>query len=305
MKGELAAAGLDPEERRARHFLRLFLQIQNLPRHLGQHSGGIVVAAGRLDEVVPLEPASMPGRVVVQWDKDDCADLGIVKVDLLGLGMLAAIEECIPMIRTHERVEVDLAHLPQDDPAVYRMLNAADTVGLFQVESRAQMASLPRNAPRCFYDIVVQVAIIRPGPIVGGMVRPFFERRQGRAPVEYPDPCLEPILKRTLGVPLFQEQILKMAMEAAGFTGGEAEELRRAMGFKRSVERMDSIEKRLRVGMAARGIGRRGARSDRQVHHVVRALRLSRVARRELRADRLRERVFEGPPSRRPSSRRC
>ncbi len=186
LKGELAAAGLDPEERRARHFLRLFLQIQNLPRHLGQHSGGIVVAAGRLDEVVPLEPASMPGRVVVQWDKDDCADLGIVKVDLLGLGMLAAIEECIPMIRTHERVEVDLAHLPQDDPAVYRMLNAADTVGLFQVESRAQMASLPRNAPRCFYDIVVQVAIIRPGPIVGGMVRPFFERRQGRAPVEYP-----------------------------------------------------------------------------------------------------------------------
>jgi error-prone DNA polymerase len=254
LKGELAAAGLDPEERRARHFLRLFLQIQNLPRHLGQHSGGIVVAAGRLDEVVPLEPASMPGRVVVQWDKDDCADLGIVKVDLLGLGMLAAIEEAIPMIATHEKVTVDLAQLPQDDPAVYRMLNAADTVGLFQVESRAQMASLPRNAPKCFYDIVVQVAIIRPGPIVGGMVRPFFERRQGRAPVEYADPCLEPILKRTLGVPLFQEQILKMAMVAAGFTGGEAEELRRAMGFKRSVERMDSIEARLRAGMAARGI---------------------------------------------------
>ena len=255
LKGEIAAAGLDPAERRARHFLRLFLQIQNLPRHLGQHSGGIVVAAGRLDEVVPLEPASMPGRVVVQWDKDDCADLGIVKVDLLGLGMLAAIEECLPTIATHEKITVDLAHLPADDPAVYRMLNAADTVGLFQVESRAQMASLPRNAPRCFYDIVVQVAIIRPGPIVGGMVRPFFERRQGRAPVEYPDPCLEPILKRTLGVPLFQEQILKMAMVAAGFTGGEAEELRRAMGFKRSVERMESIETRLRQGMAARGIG--------------------------------------------------
>ncbi len=255
LKGEVAAAGLDPEEQRARHFLRLFLQIQNLPRHLGQHSGGIVVAAGRLDEVVPLEPASMPGRVVVQWDKDDCADLGIVKVDLLGLGMLAAIEEAIPMIRAHEKIEVDLAHLPQDDPAVYRMLNAADTIGLFQVESRAQMASLPRNAPRCFYDIVVQVAIIRPGPIVGGMVRPFFERRQGRAPVEYADPCLEPILKRTLGVPLFQEQILKMAMVAAGFTGGEAEELRRAMGFKRSVERMESIQTRLRRGMAERGIG--------------------------------------------------
>jgi len=169
--------------------------------------------------------------------------------------MLAAIEEAIPMIRTHEKVEVDLAHLPQDDPKVYRMLNDADTVGLFQVESRAQMASLPRNAPKCFYDIVVQVAIIRPGPIVGGMVRPFFERRQGRAEVEYPHPCLEPILARTLGVPLFQEQILRMAMVAAGFTGGEAEELRRAMGFKRSVERMESIEERLRRGMAKNGIG--------------------------------------------------
>jgi error-prone DNA polymerase len=255
LRGEIAGAGLDPEETRARHFLRLFLQIQNLPRHLGQHSGGIVVAAGRLDDVVPLEPASMPGRVVVQWDKDDCADLGIVKVDLLGLGMLAALEEAIPMIRTHEKVEVDLAHLPANDPKVYAMLNAADTVGLFQVESRAQMASLPRNAPRCFYDLVVQVAIIRPGPIVGGMVRPFFERRQGRLPVEYPHPCLEPILKRTLGVPLFQEQILRMAMVAAGFTGGEAEELRRAMGFKRSVERMESIEARLRQGMAENGIG--------------------------------------------------
>jgi error-prone DNA polymerase len=197
----------------------------------------------------------MPGRVVVQWDKDDCADLGIVKVDLLGLGMLAALEEAIPMIRTHERVEVDLAHLPANDPKVYAMLNAADTVGLFQVESRAQMASLPRNAPKCFYDLVVQVAIIRPGPIVGGMVRPFFERRQGRLAVEYPHPCLEPILKRTLGVPLFQEQILRMAMVAAGFTGGEAEELRRAMGFKRSVERMESIEARLREGMARNGIG--------------------------------------------------
>ena len=255
LAGELRAAGFDPEEPRVRHFLRLCLRIQNLPRHLGQHSGGMVIAAGRLDEVVPLEPASMPGRVVVQWDKDDCADLGIIKVDLLGLGMLAAIEEAIPMIRTHEKTEVDLAHLPPDDPAVYQMLNAADTVGVFQVESRAQMASLPRNAPKRFYDIVVQVAIIRPGPIVGGMVQPFFERRQGRAPVDYPHPCLEPILKRTLGVPLFQEQILRMAMVAAGFTGGEAEELRRAMGFKRSVERMEAIEARLREGMAERGIG--------------------------------------------------
>jgi error-prone DNA polymerase len=255
LQREVAAAGLDPDDVRSKHFLRLFLQIQNLPRHLGQHSGGMVIAQGRLDEVVPLEPASMPGRVVVQWDKDDCADLGIVKVDLLGLGMLAAIEEAIPMIRLKESVELDLAHLPQDDPRIYRMLNEADTVGLFQVESRAQMASLPRNAPKKFYDLVVQVAIIRPGPIVGGMVRPFFERRQGRAPVEYPHPCLEPILKRTLGIPLFQEQLLRIAMVAAGFTGGEAEELRRAMGFKRSVERMEAIEARLRAGMTERGIG--------------------------------------------------
>jgi error-prone DNA polymerase len=251
---EVAGAGLDPEDVRTTHFLRSFLAIQNLPRHLGQHSGGMVVAAGRLDEVVPLEPAAMPGRVVVQWDKDDCADMGIVKVDLLGLGMLAAIEEAIPMIRDNEKIEVDLAHLPQDDPAVYKMLNEADTVGCFQVESRAQMASLPRNAPRRFYDLVIQVAIIRPGPIVGGMVHPFFDRRQGRAPVEYADPCLEPILKRTLGVPLFQEQLLRIAMVAAGFSGGEAEELRRAMGFKRSMERMSAIEERLRKGMTARGI---------------------------------------------------
>jgi error-prone DNA polymerase len=254
MPAQLAAAGFDPEDLRVQHFMRLQLQIQNLPRHLGQHSGGMVMARGRLDEVVPLEPASMPGRVVIQWDKDDCADLGIIKVDLLGLGMLQAVEEAIPLIREKEGIDVDLAHLPQDDPLVYKMLNEADTVGMFQVESRAQMASLPRHKPKCFYDIVVQVAIIRPGPIVGGMIRPFFDRRQGKVPVEYPHPCLEPILKRTLGVPLFQEQLLRIAMVAANFTGGEAEELRRAMGFKRSMERMHDIEKRLRDGMTQNGI---------------------------------------------------
>ncbi len=252
---QLAQSGFDAEDLRVQHFMRLYLQIQDLPRHLGQHSGGMVLAKGRLDEVVPLEPASMPGRVVIQWDKEDCADLGLIKVDLLGLGMLAALEDAIPLIRECEGVEVDLAHLPQDDPAVYKMLNEADTIGMFQVESRAQMASLPRNAPKNFYDIVVQVAIIRPGPIVGGMIRPFFDRRQGKLPIEYPHPCLEPILKRTLGVPLFQEQLLKIAMVAANFTGGEAEELRRAMGFKRSMERMAEIETRLRDGMTKNGIG--------------------------------------------------
>lgn len=254
LPGQLKSAGFDLEEGRVNHLLQLWWQIQNLPRHLGQHSGGMVIARGRLDEVVPLEPASMPGRVVIQWDKDDCADLGLIKVDLLGLGMLAAMEEAIPLIKAKENVEIDLAHLPPQDPKVFRMLNEADTIGVFQVESRAQMASLPRHAPKTFYDIVVQVAIIRPGPIVGGMVNPFFDRRQGKIPVEYPHPSLEPILERTLGVPLFQEQLLRIAMVAAGFTGGEAEELRRAMGFKRSAERMVQIEKRLRDGMAARGI---------------------------------------------------
>jgi error-prone DNA polymerase len=251
---ELRAAGLDPAAHRVRQFSSLWQRLHNLPRHLGQHSGGMVIAAGRLDEIVPLEPAAMPGRIVVQWDKDDCADLGIIKVDLLGLGMLQALEEALPMIRVHEGKRVDLAHLPPDDPATYDMMRRADTVGVFQIESRAQMASLPRNRPERFYDLVIQVAIIRPGPIVGGMVHPYFERRLGREQVTHLHPCLEPILARTLGVPIFQEQILRIAMAAAGFSGGEAEELRRAMGFKRSAERMRQIERRLRAGMAERGI---------------------------------------------------
>jgi error-prone DNA polymerase len=255
----LADAGFPPTDERTRHLAALATELLNLPRHLGQHSGGMVICDGRLDEVVPLEPASMPGRVVVQWDKDDCADLGIVKVDLLGLGMLAVLEDAVPLIRAHEGVEIDYAHLPPDDPEVYAMLRAADTVGVFQVESRAQMATLPRMKPERFYDLVVEVAIIRPGPIVGKMVNPYLQRRQGREPVRYPHPSLEPILARTLGVPLFQEQLIRMAMVAAGFSGGQAEELRRAMGFKRSVERMKGIERDLRAGMASHGITGRAA----------------------------------------------
>ena len=254
LTAELAAAGFDPGEPRLAHFMELWTRIHNLPRHLGQHTGGMVIAAGRLDEVVPLEPATMPGRVVIQWDKDDCADLGIIKVDLLGLGMLAALEEMVPTIKRREGVHVDLAHLPPDDPQVFRMLQQADTVGCFQIESRAQMASLPRNHPTKFYDIVIQVGIIRPGPIAGNLASPYFERRNGRQPVEYPHPSLKPILERTLGVPIFQEQLLRVAMVAAGFTGGEAEELRRAMGSKRSVERMNAIVDKLRRGMTAKGI---------------------------------------------------
>jgi error-prone DNA polymerase len=253
LEKRLARAGIDAEDRRIRLFARLFEEIQDLPRHLGQHSGGMVIAQGRLDHVVPLEPATMPGRVVIQWDKDDCADLGIIKVDLLGLGMMSALQDCLALLKD-TGVEVDLAHLPADDPKVYAMLQKADTVGLFQVESRAQMATLPRMKPDHFYDLVVEVAIIRPGPIVGKMVHPYLNRRSGRESVVYAHPALEPILKRTLGVPLFQEQLLLMAMTVAGFTGGEAEELRRAMGFKRSVQRMEAIETRLREGMRQRGI---------------------------------------------------
>ena len=242
-------AGLDLRNPRIKKFFQLYQMVQDLPRHLGQHSGGMVICQGQLDSVVPLEPASMPGRVVVQWDKEDCADLGLIKVDLLGLGMMAVLEESIKLIRESYHEEVDLAHLPADDPAVYSALQKADTIGMFQVESRAQMSCLPRLHPTKFYDIVVQVAIIRPGPIVGNMVHPYLKRRQGKEPVKYAHPNLETALKRTLGVPLFQEQLLKMAMECASFSGGEAEELRRAFGFKRSEARMKEIEVKLRRGL--------------------------------------------------------
>ena len=247
-------AGYDLNNPRIRKFLSLYVATQNLPRHLGQHSGGMVICQGELDRVVPLEPATMPGRVVIEWDKEDCADLGLIKVDLLGLGMMAVLEESLELIRKHQHEEVDLAHLPQDDPAVYDALQRADTIGMFQVESRAQMSCLPRLKPKKFYDIVVQVAIIRPGPIVGKMMHPYLRRRQGFEEAACLHPSLEVVLRRTLGVPLFQEQLLRIAMIAANFTGGEAEELRRAMGFKRSEARMRDIETRLRAGMTQNGI---------------------------------------------------
>ncbi|MCU0227927.1 MAG: error-prone DNA polymerase [Bryobacterales bacterium] len=246
-------AGLPVEHNRVEHLMRLALEIQNLPRHLGQHSGGLVISHGALDSVVPLENARMPGRVVVQWDKEDCADLGIIKVDLLGLGMMAALEDSVRLLRGRG-VEIDLAQLPPNDPKTYTMIQQADTMGVFQIESRAQMATLPRLKPANFYDLVVEVAIIRPGPIVGKMVHPYLNRRLGREAITYPHPKVEPVLRRTLGVPLFQEQLLRIAMDAADFTGGEAEELRRAMGFKRSAERMAAIETKLRQGLQANGI---------------------------------------------------
>jgi len=261
----LAEAGCDPRHPRMRVFAALWTRLQDLPRHLGQHSGGMVIAAGRLDDVVPLEPATMPGRVVIQWDKDDCAALGMIKIDLLGLRMMSVLQEAITMV-SERGGEVDLAQLPPDDREVYAMLQRAETIGVFQVESRAQMATLPRIHPERFYDLVVQIAIIRPGPIVGDMVHPYIRRRRGREPVTYPHPSLEPILRRTLGVPLFQEQLLRMAMAAAGFTGTEAEELRRAFGFKRSEQRMHEVEVKLREGMARQGIT--GEAAEQIVHSI-------------------------------------
>jgi error-prone DNA polymerase len=271
LAGKLAEVGMQAHEPRVRHFAELWRQMQDLPRHLGQHSGGMVVCQGELSSIVPLENASMPGRVVVQWDKEDCADMGLIKVDLLGLGMMAVLQDTLTLINTGPptfaeatagrqangrtgQQEITLASLPPDDPQVYEMLRAAETIGVFQVESRAQMATLPRLRPEKFYDLVVEVALIRPGPIVGQMVHPYLNRRAGREEVTYDHPLLEPILKRTLGVPLFQEQLLRMAMAVAGFTGGQAEDLRRAMGFKRSEKRMKQLEGLLREGMAKHGI---------------------------------------------------
>jgi len=266
----LAEAGCDPRHPRIRKFAALWTLIQDLPRHLGQHSGGMVIASRRLDDVVPLEPATMPGRVVIQWDKDDCAALGIIKIDLLGLRMMSVLQDAITLV-SERGGTVDLARLPADDRDVYRLLQEADTIGVFQVESRAQMATLPRIHPERFYDLVVQVAIIRPGPIVGDMVHPYIRRRRGREPVTYPHPTLEPILRRTLGVPLFQEQLLRMAMVTAGFSGSEAEELRRAFGFKRSEARMAEVETKLRAGMARQGIHGEAAE---QIAHAITAFAL-------------------------------
>ena len=247
-------AGFDVRHPRIARYLDLCLRMRDLPRHLGQHSGGMVICAGMLNRVVPIERASMHGRSVIQWDKEDCADMGLIKVDLLGLGMMAVLKDSIELIPRHYKKEIDLATLPED-PQVYETLRKADTVGMFQVESRAQMASIPHNAPTRFYDLVVQVAIIRPGPIVGKMMHPYMRRRQGREDVTYPHATLEPVLKRTLGVPLFQEQLLRIAMTVANFTGAEAEELRRAVGMRRSMQRMKDLEGRLRDGMTRNGIG--------------------------------------------------
>lgn len=230
----------------------LALQIKNLPRHMGIHSGGMVICDRPIADVCPVEWARMENRSVLQWDKDDCAAIGLVKFDMLGLGMLSALHYCIDLVAEHKGIEVDLARLDLSEPAVYEMLQKADSVGVFQVESRAQMATLPRLKPRVFYDLVVEVALIRPGPIQGGSVHPYIKRRNGLEPVVYDHPSMEPALRKTLGVPLFQEQLMQLAVDCAGFSAAEADQLRRAMGSKRSTDKMRRLRDRFYAGMAQR-----------------------------------------------------
>jgi len=253
LESQIEQAGLPKVHPRMPAFIRLYHAIYGLPRHLGQHSGGMIICQNQLSSFVPLENASMPGRVVAQWDKDDCEDLGIVKVDLLGLGMMSVMQDAFELCRERGR-PLDLAHIPKDDPATFQIMQRADTIGVFQIESRAQMATLPRMKPECFYDVVIEVAIIRPGPIQGDMVHPYLNRRAGREEIAYFDDRLKPVLDRTLGVPLFQEQMLKIAMVMADFSGNEAEELRRALSFHRSEERMQKVSVKLRAAMERKGV---------------------------------------------------
>jgi len=253
LESQIEQAGLPKGHPRMAAFIRLYHAIYGLPRHLGQHSGGMIICQNKLSSFVPLENASMPGRVVAQWDKDDCEDLGIVKVDLLGLGMMSVMQDALELCRERGR-PLDLAHIPKDDAKTFEIMQQADTIGVFQIESRAQMATLPRMKPKCFYDVVIEVAIIRPGPIQGDMVHPYLARRAGKEPLTYFDDRLKPVLERTLGVPLFQEQMLKIAMVMADFSGDEAEELRRALSFHRSEERMNKVCGKLRLAMERKGV---------------------------------------------------
>jgi error-prone DNA polymerase len=266
MAARLREAGLDPAAAEVQQFLRLVKDLLGFPRHLSQHVGGFVITSGLLSELVPIENAAMPDRTVVEWDKDDLDALGILKVDCLSLGMLTAIHKCFDLAKQHHGVELTLANVPAEDQRVYDMICKADTVGVFQIESRAQMAMLPRLLPRCFYDLVVEVAIVRPGPIQGDMVHPYLRRRNGEEPVVYPSPLVEEVLSKTLGVPLFQEQVMRLAMVAAGFTAGEADQLRRAMGAWRRPGLIEQYRQKMRDGMLARGLPVEFA--DRLFEHV-------------------------------------
>ena len=256
----LREAGLDPSGPVARRLRVLVAQLTGFPRHLSQHVGGFVISRGPLCELVPVENAAMAGRTVIQWEKDDLEALGLIKVDVLSLGMLTAIRKALALVGRQRGRPFTLADVPAEDPETYRMIRHADTVGVFQIESRAQMSMLPRLRPRCFYDLVVQVAIVRPGPIQGEMVHPYLARRQGREPVTYPSAAVRRVLERTLGVPIFQEQVMQLAVVAAGFTPGEADQLRRAMAAWRRKGGLERFERKLLEGMRARGYDERFAR---------------------------------------------
>ncbi len=255
-ESHLRDLGLDPADRSLRLALALAGELTGFPRHLSQHVGGFVMTRGRLDELVPIENAAMEGRTVIEWDKDDLDALGLLKVDVLALGMLTCIRKGFSLLREHGGSAVDLATVPREDPAVYEMLSRADSVGVFQVESRAQMTMLPRLKPACFYDLVIEVAIVRPGPIQGDMVHPYLRRRQGKEPIDYPSPELEAVLGKTLGVPLFQEQAMRLSIVAGGFTPAEADQLRRAMATFRHAGTVAAFRDKLIDGMAARGYDR-------------------------------------------------
>ena len=248
------AVGISPDSEVGQRLIHLVNELLGFPRHLSQHVGGMVITQGKLDELVPIENAAMDERTVIQWDKEDLEELGLLKVDCLSLGMLTAIQKCFDMIRKHGGPQWTLANVPADDPKVYDMICAADTVGVFQIESRGQMSMLPRLKPRCWYDLVIEVAIVRPGPIQGNMVHPYLRRRNGEEPVTYPTPEIEDVLKRTMGVPIFQEQAMKLVMVAAGFTPSEADRLRRAMGTWRKTGVIETFREKLMQGMAQRGL---------------------------------------------------
>ncbi len=253
---QLRQAGLDPRASSSQHLLRLATEIQDFPRHLSIHPGGFLLGHEAVHSFVPIENATMPDRTVVQWDKYDIEDLGLFKVDLLGLGALTQIDQCFRLIETHRGHVWDMATVPPDDTPTYDMICEADTIGVFQIESRAQMAMLPRLRPRRFYDIVIEVSIVRPGPITGGMVHPYLRRRTGKEEVVYPHPCLEPVLAKTLGVPLFQEQVMKLAVVAADYSPGEADQLRRDMAAWKRSGRIEKHRQRLVSRMMAKGIAR-------------------------------------------------
>ena len=249
----LREAGFEPENPTMQQLLQLAQQLTGFPRHLSQHVGGFVITRDALERMVPVENAAMPKRTVIQWDKDDLDALGLLKIDCLSLGMLSAIHRCFDLVDRHYGIALDMDSVPAEDPAVYGMISRADTIGVFQIESRAQMSMLPRLRPACFYDLVIEVAIVRPGPIQGDMVHPYLRRRQGLEPVTYPSEAVREVLERTLGVPIFQEQVIKLAMVAAGFSPGEADQLRRCMASWRKHGRILAFEQRLVDGMRQRG----------------------------------------------------